>query len=62
MPSETTRRRRMYRWDRYQRRCELLAHGQRLTTGLRHPVRTTPGYFRAEGWKTDARSVLRHGC
>ncbi len=62
MPSETKIRRRLHLWNRYQRRCELLAHGQRLHGSNRHPVKTTPGWFRAGGFDTGAGSVLRHGC
>ncbi len=54
--------RRLLVWKRYAARCERLVTGQVMADVVRCPVRTTPGYFRAEGWKTGADSAVRHGC
>jgi hypothetical protein len=53
--------RRMIAWTRYQARCDKLADRQPSSARIGNPVRSTPGYFRAEGWQTD-RGALRHGA
>jgi hypothetical protein len=55
--------RRMIAWTRYQARYDKLTAGQRCC-GAGVPgaaVRTTPGYFRAEGWNPLPYD-LRHGA
>lgn len=54
-------RRRYLRWQRYQDRIDALVEHQDLTRSCLHPIRATPGFFRAEGWSTD-RGDLRHGA
>lgn len=55
--------RRLTTWTRYRDRCDRLVAGQRKTVRILHPMRITPGFFRAEGWNTDdVRSDLRHGA
>ena len=51
-------------WRAYLRRCDKLVKGQQRTSQPGSPMRTTPGFFRAEGWSRRAmdRSVLRHGA
>lgn len=60
MASERRKARRYLRWLRYQERCDRLVEEQRRHR-IGHPMRATPGFFRAEGWDTD-RFDLRHGC
>jgi len=59
--SRREQERRMRRWLRYAVRNDALVRGQVLTHDIRHPIRTNPGFFRAEGWSTGARDELRHG-
>jgi hypothetical protein len=61
MASKRKRARRMTAWRIYQRRIDRLV-GDQWRRRIGHPMRACPGYFRAEGWNTDARwSSLRHG-
>lgn len=54
--------RRMIAWTRYRHRCDKLsAKQQRDAPFVTHPVRTNPGYCRAEGWDTGPASQFRHG-
>lgn len=57
-------RRRLLAWRRYQARIDRLVAGQRRPSQPGSPMRACPGFFRAEGWNTDATrwgNSLRHG-
>jgi hypothetical protein len=61
--SNRKRQAKMRVWRAYQQHCDGLVAGQPHTAGVLHPMRTTPGFFRAEGWDTDnPRTDLRHGA
>ncbi len=63
MASNRRRARRLAAWIAYRNRCDRMVAGQSLTRSIRHPMRTTPGFFRAEGWDIGPRNLeLRHGC
>jgi hypothetical protein len=58
--SNSKRAKRVRQWRLYQAKCDRLVAHQSLTSRIQHPMHTTPGFFRAEGWPTD-RYDLRHG-
>lgn len=63
MASNRKRARRLSTWRAYVRRIDRLVEGQHRPSQPGSPMRVTPGFFRAEGWDTGARSsYLRHGA
>ena len=64
MASKRARARHLATWRNYRNRCDRLVQGQPLTRAVRHPMRTTAGFFRAEGWDTRGihRRELGHGA
>jgi hypothetical protein len=64
--SNRKRARRMSAWQAYQRRIDRLAPKPPTTAAYTNNclfvIKTNPGFFRAEGWKTGVRSILRHGA
>lgn len=57
--------RRLARWRRYVARYDRLLRGQQRPVQPGSPMRVTPGFFRAEGWRGYAmgpRGDLRHGA
>lgn len=54
--------RRMIKWARYLARYDKLTAHQSLTCSMDHPVRCTPGYFRAEDPRLARDPGLRNGC
>lgn len=61
MTSRRKRNQRLRIWRKYAIRNDRLVAGQPHTYRIEHPMRTNPGFFRAEGWNTD-RFDLRHGA
>jgi hypothetical protein len=53
--------RRIAVWRKYAARNDRLVAGQPHTYRIEHPMRTNPGFFRAEGFNT-GRFDLRHGA
>ncbi len=61
--SNTKRARKLRAWSRYVRHYDRHVRHQPRAAGLLHPMRVTPGFFRAEGWDTRGiHRLLRHGA
>lgn len=54
--------RRVIKWYRYRNRYDKLTAHQDLTHKIQHPIRCTPGFFRAEDPRIARDPELRHGC